>query len=334
MTTDPSPAATAPIPSPLQAHIDEIYEYLNDSKADVRRMAVELLAGLSVDQPDALVILNSDPAKYVSRLFSKLSDQPVIAALAWDALTNFASDKEVALYLLDKHLERILACVRSRELVFSEAATKLLSNLTKYADTRPALATPLLADLIHIYLAGIRHNPNCDYAFLASCFADLTNIRECRIFFLEDLSRLNSILQDLHSKSVIRRGGVASIIRNCLFETDYHAAILEKEIEDDFIITTLAGRLLDSRSKLDGEERDKLPVELQLLDKLEAESDIAVRSIVVECLIILGTTREGRDTIRAKEIYPILREWHILEENYDMKELIEKLVELLIRDEA
>lgn len=321
------------VASSLQASIGEIYDYLNDPREEVRRMAVELLAGLSVDQPEAVAVLTSDPPKYISPLFSKLSDQPRVAALAWDALTNFACDKDVAVFLIDRHLERLLVCVRSRQGVFAEAATKLLSNITKFAESRPAVMVPLLEDLMHIYLTGPKHNPHCDYQFLASVFADITNLHEGRLFFLSEPAHLEAVLQDLHSSSVIRRGGIASIIKNCLFETDFHADILEKELRDDFIITTLAGRLLDSRSQLTPEERERLPVELQLLDRLEAEPDTVVRSIIVECLIILGSTREGRDTMRAKEIYPILREWHLLEPNGDMKTLIENLVGLLIRDE-
>lgn len=316
----------------LRASIDEIYEYLTDPKMEVRRMAVELLAGLS-EQADATALLASDPAKYLSRLFSKLADQPSIAALAWDALINFSVDGEVALYLFDRHGERILSCVTSSELVFTEAATKLLSNITKHADRRPAPMAALLPTLLPLYRAGRKHNAHCDYAFLASVLADLSNTREGRLFFLEDLRRLEGLLPDLHSTSVVRRGGVATIIKNCLFETDYHARILTKEREEDFIITTLAGRLLDQRSSLSPAEREQLPVELQLLDKMEAEPDMVVRSLVIESLIILGTTREGRETIRVKEIYPILREWHRLEQEDDMKALIERLVELLIRDE-
>lgn len=297
-------------------------------------MAVELLAGLSLEQPEAVVIIKSDPQKYVTRLFSKLSDQPGIAAISWDALTNYACDKEIAVYLMDQHFEHILFCIRSRELVFAEVATKLLSNITKHVESRPLMATNILRELMPMYLAGVKYNSSCDYSFLACGFADLTNVKEGRLYFLEDLKKLEMILQDLHSESTLRRGGVASIIKNCLFETDHHAAILEKEIEDDFIITALAGRLLDSKSRLSEEERTNLPVELQLLDDLVAEPDMVIRSILIESLIILGTTRSGRDAMRAKGIYPILREWHLLESDRDMKGLIEELVGLLIRDEG
>lgn len=298
----------------------------------MRKLAVELLAGLSVDNPDAMTIVSSNPTKYVSELFSKLSDQPTVAAITWDALTNFACNSKVSFHLFECHLEKILSCIKSKTMIFAEAATKLLANMTKHAEFRPESAQ-LLPEVFPIYLAGPKHNSHTDYTFLASVLADLTNLRAGRLYFVEELSRLESILQDLHSHSVIRRGGVASIIKNCLFETDYHGAILRKELDDDFIITTLTGRLLDSRSKLSEAEREKLPVELQLLDNMQAEPDTVIRSIIIECLIILVTTREGRDTIRAKEIYPILREWHRLEPINDLKLLVEKVVELLIRDE-
>lgn len=298
----------------------------------MQKLAVGLLAGLSVDNPDALAVISSNPSKYVSALFSKLSDRPEVAALAWDALINLACDSKVSCHLFDRHLEKILSCITSKTLIFAEAATKLLANMTKHAEARPDSAQ-LLSELLPIYLAGPRHNRHTDYEFLSSVLADLTNLRAGRLYFVEDLSRLASILQDLHSLSVIRRGGVASIIKNCLFETDFHASILGKELDDDFIITTLAGRLLDPRSKLTEQERERLPVELQLLDNLQSEPDTVIRSIIIECLIILATTKRGRDTIRAKEIYPILREWHILEPVSEMKLLVEKMVELLIRDE-
>lgn len=296
-------------------------------------MAVEILAGLSVDHPEVMEIFAHNPSHYVSRLFSKLADQPSIAALAWDALINLAIDSRIALHLYDTHRERLLACCESRELVFTEAATKLLANLTKHLEVRPPAARLLLPVLLPLYMAGPKHNTKCDYAFLASAMADLTNIREGRLFFVEDLGRLERLLPDLHSVSLVRRGGITAIIKNCLFETNYHEAILAKEKADDFIITTLAGRLLDSRSQISAEEREKFPVELQLLDHLKAESDIVIRSTIIECLIILAMTRAGRDTMHSKQIYPILREWHRLEPVADMKLLIEKMVELLIRDE-
>jgi hypothetical protein len=295
-------------------------------------MAVELLAGLSVDIPHVSLIFAQDPHKYVSRLFSKLSDQPPVAALAWDSLINYAIDEKVALFLFDNHLGKILSSVKSKQLVFADAATKLLANMTKHVESRPSLST-LVPDLLPLYLAGSRHNSHTDYSHVASILADLTNLREARLYFVQDLGCLESLLSDLHSPSVIRRGGVASIIKNCLFETDFHDAIFEKEVNDDFIITSLSGRLLDSRSKLSAEELEGLPVELQLLNSVEAESDVAIRSIIIECLIILATTRKGRDVIRAKKIYPILREWHLLEPISEMKQLVEKMVELLIRDE-
>lgn len=296
---------------------------------------MELLGGLSLDHPNIMDVLLSNSHRYINNgLMSKLSDQPLIAALAWDALINFAADPCFSRVLWDPaNLDYIMSTVRSRQSIFTESATKLLSNMTKHAETCSVPVEELLSELHRLYLAGINHNPQCNYDFLACAMSDLTNLRAGRLFFVEELDRLNALLPDLHNGSVVRRGGTASIIKNCLFETDYHDAILAKELDENFIITALTGRLLDSRSVLSEQEHDALPVELQLLDRHEAESDIAVRSIIVEGLVILGSTRKGRDIIRAKEVYPIFREWHLLEPISAIKMLIERLVELLIRDE-
>lgn len=308
--------------------------YLIDAKGEVRKAAIEIIAGLSVDDGVVIEILAQDPDRYVSRLFSKVADLPPIAALAWDALTNLATDRRVALHLFDHHKDRILKAVASRDLIFTEAATKLMANISKHLDARPETIPDLLKSLLPLFKAGPLHNPHCNYDFIASIIADLSNTKEGRLFFLEDLSStLEPLLPELYNKSVIRRGGIASLIKNCLFETNWHAAIFVKEKTDDFLITTLAGRLLDAASNLDEGERDKLPVELQLLENLQAESDLVIRSIIIESFIILATTREGRDVIRSKGIYPIFREWHKLEPVGEMKRLIEKMVELIIRDE-
>ncbi len=320
---------------PLQASIDEIYAYFGDGQEKVRLLAVQLLAGLSGDEAGgaAAALLASSPKQYVAPLVGKLGDVSEVAAIAWDALTNFACEEAVALYLVDGHLEALTKTAASREDVFAEAACKLLVNLTKQAAKRPAAMAPLVEALLPLYLAGRRHNPQCDYLLLICALADLTCIREARLFFLADMDRLAKLLPDLHSPSAIRRGGVTSIVRNCLFEVEHHGAVFEKELADDFIITSIAGRLLDARSELSAEERERLPVEVQLLSKAEAEPDVAIRSMLVEALIILGSTRQGRDVMREKHVYPIMREWHKLETSSDMRHTIERMVELLICDE-
>ena len=64
-----------------------------------------------------------------------------------------------------------------------------------------------------------------------------------------------------------------------------------------------------------------------------AEPDAAIRKMVIESLMALGHTQQGRQLLRLKEAYPVLREWHKQEPEEELKMLIEKVVEYIIRDE-
>ena len=81
----------------------EIYKFLDDSKIEVRKMAVEILAGLSLDDNGIAVFLMSEsPELYLKPLATKIFDVPQVAALVWDALTNFvASEKKIAHQIID-----------------------------------------------------------------------------------------------------------------------------------------------------------------------------------------------------------------------------------------
>lgn len=49
--------------------------------------------------------------------------------------------------------------------------------------------------------------------------------------------------------------------------------------------------------------------------------------------MLLCTTRRGRDALRAAGTYPILQKLHLWEFNDDVKEAVERVVDLLQRDE-
>lgn len=74
--------------------------------------------------------------------------------------------------------------------------------------------------------------------------------------------------------------------------------------------------------------------DLQLLppDK-KRDTDPSILQTHVETLMLLTTTREGRDTLREIKVYPIIRETHLKVEDEDVREACERLVQVLMRDE-
>jgi hypothetical protein len=80
---------------------------------------------------------------------------------------------------------------------------------------------------------------------------------------------------------------------------------------------------------------DGMPDELQLLeDGKKRESDAKIRLILIEILLLLASTRKGREILRAKKVYPIIQKLHLWESSEEVQEAIERLVQLLMRDEA
>lgn len=82
------------------------------------------------------------------------------------------------------------------------------------------------------------------------------------------------------------------------------------------------------------EDTDGMLEDLQLLppDK-EREKDVEILKTHLETLLLLTTTREGRDLMRRIKVYPVVRECHLHVENDEVREACERVVQILKRDE-
>lgn len=77
-----------------------------------------------------------------------------------------------------------------------------------------------------------------------------------------------------------------------------------------------------------------MPDELQLLeDDKKRESDPKLRTTLVEILLLLATTRPGREILRKKKVYPVVQKLHLQEQDEGVKDVIERLVILIQGDE-
>jgi len=82
------------------------------------------------------------------------------------------------------------------------------------------------------------------------------------------------------------------------------------------------------------EDTEGMLEDLQLLppDK-EREPDHEILKTHLETLLLLTTTREGRDLMRQVKVYPIVRETHIHVENEEVREACDRLVQVIMRKE-
>jgi hypothetical protein len=114
-------------------------------------------------------------------------------------------------------------------------------------------------------------------------------------------------------------------------DPDSHHAIVSEDQADLLpnILLPLAGP-----EELSDEDMEGMPMDLQLLpDTKKRESDNFLRKELLEAVLALCTTRPVRDVMRARKVYPILREAHLNETDPACEETIQKIVELLMGNE-
>lgn len=130
----------------------------------------------------------------------------------------------------------------------------------------------------------------------------------------------------------LRRASVASTLKNCAFVTPAHELLLSSGHVNflPYILLPLCGP-----EEFDTDELEKLPEECQFLGpEKEREKDSNTRLMLVETLCLLCSTRKGRDTLRGKGAYDVVKVAHRLEADDDVRIAMERLVNLLMRDEG
>jgi hypothetical protein len=226
----------------------------------------------------------------------------------------------------------------------------LLANLAKYDELkdiitveRPApkeLASNNRAidQLLDLFVKGAdgTYNKEANYDYLSYLFADLAKHEEGRQYFLtrqeyDNVVPLTKLIVFTEHKSDIRRKGVASTIKNVAFEIDSHSEFLA---EDEINILPYLLLPITGNEEYDEEDTMDMLPDLQLLppDK-KRDPDPSIIQTHIETLMLLTTTRMGRDKLREIKVYPIIRETHLHIENEDVREACERLVQVLMRDE-
>jgi hypothetical protein len=227
----------------------------------------------------------------------------------------------------------------------------LLANLTKHENLQRILQLSLPArkdlspsrlamdQLLEVFLRGEggKYNKSSTYEYLAYSFAELARFPEGRKYFTtpkaDDEKRmpLTKVLVFTEHASAIRRRGVANTIKNVSFEVDAHKELLSTSEANilPFILLPLMGS-----EEYTDEETDAMPVELQLLppDK-EREPDLDILRTHLDTLLLLSTTREGREFLREAQVYAIVRECHLHVDDEDVRESCDRLVQIIMRKE-
>ncbi|KAF0714310.1 hypothetical protein AaE_011604 [Aphanomyces astaci] len=342
----------------VSKEVTELVEFLSNPRADVRQSAIQLTVGLTGTDSGIQQLIKADAVKALCRL---IGDMNAIARDAIHALVNITATHPGACENALKHdiVNRLMNQLDS-DFQHKDLSVMLLANVTTTPEGAKALVTNdakysvrevILQNLTVRFLEsepepdGIDPTTNepkwdDDYQYVANVLANITQLEEGRAFLLrlrtkqgqpgQVQSLVHVLLPQVHSANVIRRRGIIQAIRNLCFDSDNHFFLY-----DTLDIVVHLQRRLAGPEPL--EDADKVGMSSSVLavlgPKKKRETDAQVRKDIVECLLLLCSSRNGRNILRQKKVYPIIRNAHLVEADEDVSEQIYKLVDFLIRDE-
>jgi hypothetical protein len=178
-------------------------------------------------------------------------------------------------------------------------------------------------------------NNHANYDYLSYLFADLSKLEEGRAYFTsrqdyDGVVPVTKLTVFTEHQSAIRRRGVASTIKNVAFEIPFHSTLFSEEVH---LLPYILLPIMGPEEFTDEETADMLS-DLQLLppDK-QRDNDNGIIVTHLETLLLLTTTREGRDKLRGINVYPVIRECHLHVDDDNVREACDRLVQVLMRDE-
>lgn len=340
----------------MPTELEELVEFLHSPQPAVVQIALDNLVGYSLGpQKQVFAYNNYEAIKDLKKLSQDSGKTTVSQSVT--ILANLCDDSQMRKLVVDdkEYLKILVSAIIRPSNINADLMSILLANLAKddqitavfdisldlSADEKKVFALNKAMDcLMDCFVKGFDRTLNnyADYDYLAYFFSDISRFETGRNYFITEqaydhvvpISKLLVFTEKYDSK--IRREGVASTIKNSLFDIDsQHKLIHDEEINIlPFILLPIAGP-----EELDEDDMFNLPDELQLLpeDKKREPVD-TILSTHLESLLLLCTRKEMRDHLREKSVYPLVRELHRVADSEDVTHLCDRVVQLLMREEA
>ncbi|XP_058823461.1 protein HGH1 homolog [Topomyia yanbarensis] len=262
------------------------------------------------------------------------------------ALVNISAEETGAEVLVNQFVERIVpvayAAISDENSKLADPWCMVLCNLTRPEHLVEAVLDHLLTieyaiEKLTTCFTRINYNKQKGHLnYLGPLFSNLSqNTRGREIFCNQTTDLLSRILPFVHHEgSVVRRGGAIGLLKNICFDSTVHDWLLSGGVDVlPFILLPLVGP-----EEFDEETNEKVPIELQYLGpEKRREDDPDIRKMLVESLGQLCATRKGREYLRGRGTYEVLRELHKFEcsSEGDPRVLVacESVVDIIIRTE-
>lgn len=342
-----------------QKSMEELVSFLLHPRPELRKSASSLLINMTASDQGIHQLLQLKKYDVIQALCRVVSDMRPIAEDAIKALINLTAANPSACERTLKFdlLNRVMNQIEDSEWRLKDYSMMLLANVTTTADGAKALLgcdgkmdedavayrEKKIRTLTNLFFESEPEPEGVDsttgdakwddeYQYVANILANISQLEQGRAFLLKNRGNTTlvaALLPQLRSPNVIRRRGIAAVLRNLSFDTDNHFFLYDQLDLPSKMMYLLAGP-----EALDDDEKIGMhPDVYNQGDQKKRETDSQVRLAAVDCLLLLCTTRNGRTDLRRKKVYPIVRNAHLVESNEEISEQIYKLVDFLIRDE-
>ncbi|CAG98481.1 Hgh1p [Kluyveromyces lactis] len=344
----------------MSTELEELVSFLHSDQPAVRQIALDNLVGFSTGASAVIFKCNNYKAiedlKVLAKDKSKVIVQQsttILANLCDDVTMRklIVKDTEFLQYLSWKicdlaNASADIMCILLSNLAKEDNITELFSFVKKEDDGIPLnievfKSNKVMDCLMDCFVKGYDRKLNryATYDYLAYFFADISRFKIGREYFIEQqeydgvipISKLLVFTEKYDAKT--RREGVAYTIKNSLFDSEKHENLLTNE-EINLLPYILLPIASAKDSEIDEEDMFNLPDELQLLPADKERDPIPeIICVHLESILLLCTTKAGREYLRSKSVYPLVRELHKNIGNDDIGELSHRIVNMLMRGE-
>jgi hypothetical protein len=215
---------------------------------------------------------------------------------------------------------------------------KKLHTMKRKAPEEVSTSENAIDQLMDCFVKGAEGalNKHAGFDYLSYLFADLSQTETGRSYFTtrqeyDGVVPITKLTVFTEHKSDIRRKGVASTIKNVAFDVNSHPMLFDEDAANllPYLLLPIAGP-----EEFPEDEMMSMHPDLQLLppDK-KRDSDNTIITTHLETLLLLTTTRDGREKMRAAQVYPFVRECHLHVEDEEVREACDRLVQVIMRDE-
>ncbi|XP_075219369.1 protein HGH1 homolog isoform X2 [Lycorma delicatula] len=304
--------------------LKEIVVLLKDGNSEIRYTCIQQVLGLTGSNDSLPLLLNQDDL--IKTLTSLMVHQKEISKLACLTLINLSAEEAGAKKILcaddatctekmsgkSEVISHCLENILNKECVIADSCCMLLCNLSR-SNLHANYVVDSLIDckatinkLIDAFCDLKYNKTGCNLDYLGPFFSNISQTSSAVEYLYESADRLLPFTE--YKVSVIRRGGIVGMLRNFSFNSEKHRWMLST---DGLNILPAVLLPLSGPTDFPEDEMDKLPIELQYLPETkERDPDPDVRRMLLEILLQLCSTSEGREILRENNAYVILRELH------------------------